>query len=87
MNFDVSLSPRNKIYVLKVKYKDNAADVDFDGVDTGYIYDIGNLKALQRKVYSGSCLDQIYVLILPFMLQYQSRKFHSCRKDVLVNFC
>ncbi|WPO90341.1 hypothetical protein [Chryseobacterium sp. HR92] len=51
--YDVSLSPRNKIYVLKVKYNNSVTDVDFDGVDAGYNSYIVNLKALQRRYIQG----------------------------------
>lgn len=51
--YDVSISPRNKMYILNVKYNGSAADVDFDGTDAGYSYYIGNLKALRRRYIQG----------------------------------
>ncbi|SMO91712.1 hypothetical protein SAMN06265171_1125 [Chryseobacterium rhizoplanae] len=51
--YDVDLSPRNKIYVLKVKHKDSVIYVDFDGVDAGYSSYIVNLKALRRRYIQG----------------------------------
>lgn len=51
--YDVSFSPRNKMYVLNVKHKGSSADVDFNGTDTGYSYYFGNLKALRRRYIQG----------------------------------
>ena len=51
--YDVSLSPRNKIYILKVKHNDSITNVDFDGVDAGYSSYIVNLKALRRRYIQG----------------------------------
>lgn len=51
--YDVDLSPRNKIYVLKVKHNDSITYVDFDGVDAGYSSYIVNLKALRRRYIQG----------------------------------
>jgi hypothetical protein len=51
--YDVDLSPRNKIYVLKVKHNDSVTYVDFDGVDAGYSSYIVNLKALRRRYIQG----------------------------------
>ncbi len=51
--YDVSLSPRNKTYILKVKYNDSVINVDFDGVDAGYSSYIINLKALRRRYIQG----------------------------------
>lgn len=51
--YDVSFSPRNKMYVLNVKHKGFSADVDFDGTDAGYCYYFGNLKALRRRYIQG----------------------------------
>lgn len=51
--YDLSLSPRNKIYVLKVKCNESVTYVDFDGVDAGYSCYIVNLKALRRKYIQG----------------------------------
>ncbi|WP_343686608.1 hypothetical protein [Chryseobacterium gleum] len=51
--YDINLSPRNKIEVLKVNYNGSVICVDFDGVDAGYSCYIGNLKALQRRYIQG----------------------------------
>lgn len=51
--YDVNLSPRNKIYVLKVKHNDSVTVVDFDGVDAGYSCYIVNLRALRRRYIQG----------------------------------
>ncbi|TZF94295.1 hypothetical protein FW781_16975 [Chryseobacterium panacisoli] len=51
--YDVNLSPRNKIYVLQVKHNDSVINVDFDGVDAGYSSYIVNLRALRRKYIQG----------------------------------
>ncbi|WP_426477215.1 hypothetical protein ACP3T3_18435 [Chryseobacterium sp. CBSDS_008] len=51
--YDVSCTPRNKIYVLQVNNNGSVADADFDGVDSGYSCYIGNLKALRRRYIQG----------------------------------
>ncbi|MCJ7934792.1 MAG: hypothetical protein MUW56_14475 [Chryseobacterium sp.] len=51
--YDVSISPRNKIYALKVNDRGAVTEVDFNGVDAGFTYYIGNLKALRIKFIQG----------------------------------
>ena len=51
--YDVSISPRNKTYVLRVNDRGSVAEVDFDGMDAGYSCYIVNLKALRRRYIQG----------------------------------
>ncbi|MGE8513922.1 MAG: hypothetical protein ACN6N7_14555 [Chryseobacterium culicis] len=51
--YDVSITPRNKIYVLWVNDGGSVAEVDFDGIEAGYSSYIGNLKALRRRYIQG----------------------------------
>lgn len=51
--YDVSISPRHKTYILKVNNNGSVADVDFNGMDAGYTTYIGNLRALRRRYIQG----------------------------------
>jgi len=51
--YDVSISPRHKTYILKVNDNGSAAEVDFNGMDAGHSTYIGNLKALRRRYIQG----------------------------------
>ncbi len=51
--YDVSVSPVNKAYVLQIYENDKVKEVDFIGRDAGYTSCIGNLKALRRKYIQG----------------------------------
>ncbi|MDR6371745.1 hypothetical protein J2795_003967 [Chryseobacterium bernardetii] len=51
--YDVSISPRNKTYILKVNDNGSVAEVDFNGMDAGHSTYIGNLKALRRRYIQG----------------------------------
>lgn len=51
--YDVSISPRHKTYILTVNNNGSVADVDFNGMDAGYTTYIGNLRALRRRYIQG----------------------------------
>lgn len=51
--YDVSISPRHKTYILKVNNNGSVAGVDFNGMDAGYTTYIGNLRALRRRYIQG----------------------------------
>ncbi|MCP1298205.1 hypothetical protein NK356_03430 [Chryseobacterium sp. S0630] len=51
--YDVSISPRHKTYILKVNDNGSVAEVDFNGMDAGYRTYIGNLRALRRRYIQG----------------------------------
>jgi hypothetical protein len=51
--YDVSVSPRHKTYILKVNDNGSVTEVDFNGIDAGYSSFIGNLKALRRRYIQG----------------------------------
>ncbi|WP_431611902.1 hypothetical protein [Chryseobacterium sp. 'Rf worker isolate 10'] len=51
--YDISISPKHKTYILKVNENDSVVEVDFDGMDAGYSSYIGNLKALRRRYIQG----------------------------------
>ncbi|WP_147436535.1 hypothetical protein [Chryseobacterium sp. 7] len=51
--YDVSISPRNKMYVLQVYENGSIKEIDFNGRDAGYTSYIGNLKALRRRYIQG----------------------------------
>ncbi|WP_131797542.1 hypothetical protein [Chryseobacterium cucumeris] len=51
--YDVSISPRHKTYILKVNNNGSVADVDFNRMDAGYTTYIGNLRALRRRYIQG----------------------------------
>ncbi|WP_126653580.1 hypothetical protein [Chryseobacterium aureum] len=51
--YDVSVSPVNKAYVLQIYENNKVKEVDFIGRDAGYTSCIGNLKALRRRYLQG----------------------------------
>lgn len=65
--YDVTLSARNKRYVLTLNNKGSLVKVDFEGVDAGYRYYVGNLKALRRRFIQGVAYFRPDLKIDPFV--------------------
>ncbi|NIF07111.1 hypothetical protein F3J23_16865 [Chryseobacterium sp. Tr-659] len=65
--YDVSYTTINKTYVLKVNDKGSITEVDFDGMDAGYIYYISNLRVLRRRFIQGIVRFRPDLNINPFV--------------------
>ncbi|WP_414847271.1 hypothetical protein [Chryseobacterium sp. IT-36CA2] len=65
--YDISITPRRKTYVLQVYENGSVKEVDFDGMEAGYTSYIGNLKTLRRRYIQGIVYFRPDVRINPWV--------------------
>lgn len=65
--YDISLSTKNKTWLLKVRYGGSTVKVDFQKMDSGLSYYVGNTEALRRRFIQGMVYFRPDLSIDPFI--------------------